>query len=183
MAAAVIPPITVEQFLNFEAPEGYRAELIQGEIVLSPDPKPLHHDIVENVLELLKKSLGATFKVGSRCNMEMKDLFSMPSPDVFVVSWEVWREARESATYPCGAPMLAVEVLSPANRMKNVESKTELYLKGGSLAVWNVDLRSHSVTVHTKAGSPSVLDVGDKIHLPSPFPPTTFNISDFFQLT
>ena len=59
MAAVVTPPITAEQFLHFEAPEGYRAELIRGEIVLSPDPKPLHHDVGQNIVEMLKKAVGA----------------------------------------------------------------------------------------------------------------------------
>ncbi len=183
MAAALIPPITVEQFLNFEAPEGYRAELIRGEIILSPDSKPLHHDVVDNILEALKKAIGKEFKVGSRCNMNLKELFSMPSPDVFVVSHDLWRAARDGGLYPRGAPLLAVEVLSPSNRPMNVESKTKIYIEAGSLAVWNVDLRNWNLTVHTKHGATPSLSSHDKIHLSSPFPAVEFNISDFFRLS
>ena len=102
MTATDPPPITVEQFLKFEAPDGYRSELIAGEIVLSPSPMPLHHDVIGNIFEGLRESVGRQYKVGTRVNMDMRELFSMPSPDVFVVSREVWRRAREGSYYPQG---------------------------------------------------------------------------------
>ncbi len=55
MASALsAPPITIEQYLTFESPEGYRDELINGKIIVSPEAKPLHFDIAENLYELLK---------------------------------------------------------------------------------------------------------------------------------
>ena len=150
MASTAAPPITVEQYLNFEAPDGYRSELIAGAIIVSPDPKPLHHDVVLNILRILENEIGRQYKVGTRVNMNMRELFSMPSPDVFVVSHDVWRRAREGSYYPQCSPLLAVEVVSPSNRPVNVKKKTELYLSAGTLAVWNVYPVERRVMVFTQ---------------------------------
>jgi Uma2 family endonuclease len=59
MAAAFplpLRPITFEQYEEFEAPDGFRDELINGRIVVSPEAKPLHHEIAANVFGLLKKA-------------------------------------------------------------------------------------------------------------------------------
>ncbi len=42
---SVAPPITVEQYLGFRGYPGLRDELINGEIVLSPQPKPHHQEV------------------------------------------------------------------------------------------------------------------------------------------
>ena len=46
------PPITVQQYLGFRSPPGYRDELINGEIVVSPERKPLHHDLAEKEVQV-----------------------------------------------------------------------------------------------------------------------------------
>lgn len=142
------PPITVQQYLGFRSPEGFRDELINGEIVVSPEPKPLHHDIAENLFELLKAAVGRQFKVGMRINMTMEELNSAPSPDVWVVDREKWRAARASNTYPENAPILAVEVISPSNRRRRVQEKVDLYLAAGGAGVWIVYPKRREVTVY-----------------------------------
>ena len=138
MGTTKAPPISVEQFLNFEAPSGYRVELLDGEIVLSPDPKPIHHDLVINVYDALRSRIGKSFKVGMRTNMDLREVHYMPSPDVFVRAHESWRQARKENCYPSGSPILAVEVISPSNTEPNVLRKTDVYLRYGTVQVWNV---------------------------------------------
>jgi hypothetical protein len=54
MASALpVPPITIEQYLTFESPEGFRDELINGRIIMSPEPKVLHVDVADNLYRLL----------------------------------------------------------------------------------------------------------------------------------
>ncbi len=146
---------------------------------MSPDPKPLHHDIVENIFELLKKAVGWQYKVGTRVNMNMSALFSMPSPDVFVVSRDVWRRAREGSYYPQGSPLLAVEVVSPSNRPVNVKKKTELYLSAGTLAVWNVYPVERRVMVFTQE-TEEEWKPGQRHALT--FPEIELDAADFFRL-
>ncbi|HEX4168692.1 MAG TPA: Uma2 family endonuclease [Bryobacteraceae bacterium] len=107
----------------------------------------------------------------------------MPSPDVFIVQQKLWRQAREGEYYPRRAPLLAAEVLSPANRLKNVKVKTELYLESGSLAVWNVRLRQREVTVHVQDRQVFTRQTGQTIQLPAEFGSVEIAIDDFFRLS
>ena len=139
MSSAVnAPPISIEQYLSFESPAGYYDELINGRIVVSPDPKPLHQDIAENIHTLLRAALGDSYKVGQRTNLRFADAHSMPSPDVFVITSEEWTRAKVANEYPAGSSaLLLVEVVSPGNRSKKLKQKADLY-KRHSLEVWMV---------------------------------------------
>src|SRR5579884_461573 len=95
--APAAPPITVEQYLNFKGYPGLRDELINGEIVLSPQPKALHQEVCENVLHALREALqGSNYVVKHNSNIRFDRANSMPAPDVFVVSREAWLRAIET---------------------------------------------------------------------------------------
>jgi Uma2 family endonuclease len=143
------PPITVEQYEHFEGYPGLRDELIFGEIVMSPQPKPLHQQIAENVHFLLKQALeGQSFVAKQSSNIKFRDANSMPAPDIFVVSRSDWRRACESDQYLDTAPVVTVEVVSPANRKGRVEQKIELYLAEGVQQVWVIHPKKKIVLVH-----------------------------------
>ena len=176
------PPITVQQYLGFQSPPGFRDELINGEIVVSPERKPLHHDVAENVFGLLNAAVGRAFKVGMRINMSMETLNSAPSPDVWIVDREKWRAARAANTYPENAPILAVEVVSPSNRKRRVQEKIDLYLAAGGAGVWVVYPKRGEVRVHL-AGQPERTYglKGGAITLPSPLEGSVV-VSEIFRL-
>jgi Uma2 family endonuclease len=149
MASALqpAPPITIEQYLGFEAPEGFRDELIYGRIVLSPEPKVLHYDVADNLYRLLSKAAGRKYRVAQRMNLQFLDCHSMPIPDVFAIKRQEWTRARIQNVYPDGSQvLLAVEVISPSNRASPLKSKIEIYLAHG-LEVWVVDPKKQEVTV------------------------------------
>ncbi len=176
------PPITTEQFLAFQAPLGFRDELIEGEIVLSPDPKPFHHDVAEQVYLLLRNCLPQDlYKVGSRVNIKLDRDHSMPSPDVFVLPHAEWMEARRKNTYPTTSPILAVEVISPANRKKRILQKVEIYLKNGSKTVWLVYPKARKVEVYSSGQSnPDIYGEGGTLSLPHPLPRISVAIREIF---
>jgi Uma2 family endonuclease len=180
MATRQAAPITVEQFLNFKAPPGYRAELLHGEIILSPDPKPLHHDVVLNIYRALHQMLGATWRVGTRCNMDFTAEHYMPSPDVFVMDLQKWLTARAGNVYPEGSPILAVEVVSPSNTKTNVLDKKALYLRNGSSAVWVVYPNEKIVDVYRRDGTAAGFNALDDIPLPHELSSVFLRANDFF---
>jgi len=149
MASALpIPPITIEQYLTFESPEGFRDELINGRIVMSPEPKALHFDVADNLYRLLTKTAGKKFRVGQRMNLRFPDVNSMPSPDVFVIELAEWKRARMQDVYPDGSQVrLAVEVLSPSNRKLALQSKIDIYTAHG-IEAWLVDPKQQEVKVY-----------------------------------
>jgi Uma2 family endonuclease len=164
-------PITVEQYECFEGYQGLREELINGEIVLSPQPKPLHQQIAKNINRLLDNALlGQGFTAQQSSNIRLRRANSMPSPDVFVTAVEDWKLACEQDDYLSAAPVLVVEIISPANRKKRVASKVELYLSEGVTQVWAIHLKS----THPKAKTVELISKArrsfgdDTIPLPEP---------------
>jgi Uma2 family endonuclease len=47
-----------------------------------------------------------------------------------------------------GAPILAVEILSPSDTQENIAEKVDTYLSAGTPLVWLVDPHFRTVTVH-----------------------------------
>jgi Uma2 family endonuclease len=140
-------PVTIKQYLKFKAPAGYRDELVFGRIIVSPEPKPLHFDIADNIYKPLSAAAGKKWKVAQRVNLRFPTSVSMPSPDVFVTSHEAWRKARDLSGYPDGSEtILAVEVLSPSNRKKAVQSKIDLYQEY-EIEAWVVNPKSQTIEV------------------------------------
>ena len=128
LTAIHVPPITFEQYEQFESPDGYRGELINGRIFVYPEAKPLHSQVAENIRELLKQANDKRkYKVGRRMNLRFPDVHSMPSPDVFVTELAEWRRAGAERQYPDGGSvLLAVEVISPSNYPRPLSEKIDI---------------------------------------------------------
>ena len=175
------PPITVEQFLGFEPPPGYRAELLGGKIIVSPEPKPIHQQVASNLYKILDRLLGDQFAVNMRTNFNLAEIHYMPSPDVFVLPLNEWEQAIEENRYPLGAPILAIEVISPANTEERVRQKTSVYLEQGAVQVWNVYPHLKLIICCERSRQTEFRE-NDTLTLPFPLPELTLRIAPFFQL-
>jgi Uma2 family endonuclease len=178
-SALQAPPITVEQFEAFEGYPGLKDELINGEIVLSPQPKPLHQQVAKNICRLLDEALrGQDYTAQQNSNIQFREANSMPAPDVFVITKKAWKLACERDEYLSAPPVLVVEVISPANRKKRVEAKTEVYLSGGVSEVWLVHPKTRALDVVRRGNRgnkevsplrfPAGPNAGVKLELPNP---------------
>ena len=83
------------------------------------------------------------------------------APDVAFVRAERLPSPAEQERFPPIAPDLAVEVVSPSDRMRDVNEKVELYLALGVPLVWVVHPRRRTVTVRRREQEPRVLREGD----------------------
>ncbi|MBV9266986.1 MAG: Uma2 family endonuclease [Acidobacteriaceae bacterium] len=170
--ATVAPPITVEQYLAFEGYPGLRDELIKGRIVLSPQPKPLHQYVAQHVYNLLREAFKESlYTVGLSSNIRFDLAHSMPAPDVFVVTKTALSAAIANDAYLSEPPLLAIEVISPANSRRNVIDKTELYLSHGTKLVWTIYPKKKRVDVF--AWDARVIEVPHTGTLPLPQPANT----------
>jgi Uma2 family endonuclease len=108
----------VEQYKAFEGYPGLKDGLINGEIILSPQPKQLHQQVVMNLMNLLRAALTRQdFIVQGNSNIDFGAGFSMPAPDVFVIiAKSEWKRACDEEDYLRAAPVLVVEVFSPATK-------------------------------------------------------------------
>ncbi len=148
MSTAVLPgEMSLEEFLTRpEREDGYREELIEGELVLSPDPKADHAYIVEKLREALRPLLAKGYFItnNSSCVLPPR---SMPSPDLLVVLRERMLQAVQEQNWIQGSPELVVEVNSRSNRRQN--QKADLYLQHGAEQVWTVYPKRRTVLVST----------------------------------
>ncbi len=173
--------ISLADYLDYVAPEGFDDELIEGEIILSPAPKVIHEDICRTLFRMLEDAVDNTeFVVWTGMSMALETYESMPRPDVFVIDRKRWITAREDDTYPVGSPQLAIEVFSPSNRPGLMRKKVSLYLDAGSVAVWVIYPKRQTVIVHD-AESEREYRIGEEIKLPAPLPEIAFPVSDIFQ--
>lgn len=179
---SVVPPITVEQYLGFEGYPGLRDELINGEIVLSPQPKAHQREVAYNVQfaldEIFKSS---AYVVRCDSNVRFDQANSMPAPDVFVASRESWLRAIKEEGYLSEPPLLVVEVLSPANRRRRVQEKAELYLRNGVAHVWICDPQRSQAFAARLFGNDVVQEAFDTISIKEPVP-FTLKAERFFVI-
>jgi Uma2 family endonuclease len=155
--------MTAEDLLNMPD-DGFRHELIKGELLTMPVPKLLHGSVTMNLSVLLYVHVKAN-NLGLLVGKSGFHLESGPDtvlgPDVGFIARERIETIPDSF-FP-GAPDLAVEVLSPSDRKGKVERKTALWLELGAKAVWNVDPRKRTVEVFHADGKRWLLHEDDEL--------------------
>lgn len=178
-----ISRVSIKEYLAYEAPEGFRDELIEGEIVLSPDPKPLHAEICKNLCFKLGLLLdGTNYVVQMRTNVMLEADDSMPNADVFVIHKHRWATARDANKYAEGSPGLPIEIYSPSDRPGRLHKKIAPYLRNGAWSVWVVYPEFKTVVVHDPSGAITEHRADERIGLPGPLSAITLPVQDIFQL-
>jgi Uma2 family endonuclease len=89
--------------------------------------------------------------------------------DVAYLSAEVFELAREAAYFE-GAPILAVEILSPSDEQEEIDDKVILYLESGVSVVWVIHPIFRTVTVYRPDAEPVLFNASQELsaepHLP-----------------
>lgn len=130
--------MTIQQFAEFvNLPENGDKiyELIRGTAIQMPAPSPIHAHIsgviYAAILDYLKSHpIGFTFP-DSISYVLFDDTEVIP--DASFISHERQKTFPEKMMIP---PDLAVEVVSPSNRPRQMLNKIELYLQSGTRLVW-----------------------------------------------
>ena len=143
--------ITVEEFYE-KALEGFRGELVRGELRETMPTSILHGIIAGRIAGLLwvfvlQQKLGEvlTAETGFRLFVNEK---TVRVPDVAFLSNEKLAEVKDFSKFFSGTPDLAVEVISPNESYDEVQGKLEDYLAAGVKTVWIVRPKQKTVTVY-----------------------------------
>lgn len=172
--------MTVEEFMNLDDDYRYRHELIKGELLTMPSPKPLHGRVVANLVILLglhvKASRLGDVHAESGYHLE-RDPDTVLGPDVSFVSAE--RVDRTDEHYYDGPPDLAIEVLSPGDRKGDVERNLALYIERGTRSVWLVNPRRRTVEVVSSLNDRRILHEDDELVDPT-VPGFRVQVSELF---
>jgi Uma2 family endonuclease len=133
------PPVPVEWWDRFEPPEGYRAEIIRGELVVAPAPSNAHQYATGELFVVLRAaarafaSTGCVVLPGGEWQLAEHGLVAQaPQPDVVV-------RRRASGRILDEAPLLAVEVLSLSDGSRLEDGLTRIEGK-------RVDYAAHGLT-------------------------------------
>jgi len=143
------PPRTIMEVYNM-LPENTLAELINGQIFMSPAPNNQHQRILKRIARVLddfvmEKELGEIFISPSDVYFDATS--NAVQPDIYFVSNK--NEMIVSDTEPNrGVPDLIVEILSPSNDRHDTLTKKKLYEKFKVSEYWIVDPSSKEVRVY-----------------------------------
>jgi Uma2 family endonuclease len=114
--------------------DGHRYELVDGTLVMSPSPRPLHQRIVARLLIALTVNCPAHLEVlPAPVDVVLSDN-TVLIPDVVVA-----RREDFTTTHLAGVPVLAIEVLSPRTRLVDLELKRARLQEAGCPNYWLVD--------------------------------------------
>ena len=83
--------------------------------------------------------------------------------DVALATPEQRATVKKKTSYIDGSPLLAVEVLSPYDKQKEIFESIEEYLECGVKVVWIVDPYTETVTVHRPGQEPKYFTLSDEL--------------------
>jgi Uma2 family endonuclease len=175
-------PITAEEFLAWPD-DGLRHELIRGEVISMALPGGRHGKISLKIGRLIgdfveANQLGDAYVETGFLIERNPD--TVRGPDVAFVRAEQLARVTNPEKYPPFAPDLAVEVVSPNDRPKEVEEKAKAWLAAGSREVWVDDPVVRTVTIYRPSAKPSILSETQSIDGGTLLPGFTCLVSQFF---
>ena len=134
--------------------DGYKRELVDGEIRVSP-AGARHGQIIVKLTALLYNHvtahrLGFVFdsSTGFRWVARKPEQKNLRCPDISFVASGRWPNDEVPMGFGEIPPDLAVEVLSPDDRPRDVLEKVGEYLEVGTRLVWVLDYRKRTAAVH-----------------------------------
>ena len=166
MSAIAHKLMTAEEFAVLPNPrDGSQQELVKGEVVIMPPPQARHGIICSRIDRRLgiyveENNLGWTTSNDTGVILE-RDPDTVRGPDV--AFWSIARQPELPAGYFEIPPDIAVEVLSPTDRRRDVREKIREYITLGVRLVWLIDPETRTVTVYLGTIRGTELDESDTL--------------------
>ena len=144
---------TLLSFAEFEKlpDDDRKRELLEGEIIVSPPPKVRHSDVADRLYRALMPHEQSRGVVHTETGFQLGEN-TWIQPDVSFIDLEHWQRS-DPDDYVQGAPLIAVEVVSPSNTAYELNRKVQLLLEHGGEEVWVVYPKTRSIWVHRRGDS------------------------------
>lgn len=164
--------------------DGFRYELVKGELRRTPLAGAEHGMICVNVIVTLARhiklhGLGLGFGTGTGFQIA-SDPDTVRAPDVAFVRKERIHESGIPEFFWPGAPDLAVEVLGPDETYSEVEEKIGDWLAAGVRAVWVCNPKQRGVSVYRSLTDVTRLSEGDELDGGDVVPGFRCKVSEIF---
>src|SRR5688572_6455978 len=177
--------LTIEEYEELPEDDRFRFELVRGRLVREPQPAEEHGWLEVKLSHLLYEfvepnKLGIVLgPAGYRLE---DDPPTVRGPDLSFLS-----HARLEGGYPARkfrriAPDLAVEIVSPSNRSRDLLDKAHQFLDAGSRLVWVVNPIRQTVTVYRSRTDVTVLRIQDTLDGADVLPGFTLPLSRLFAV-
>jgi Uma2 family endonuclease len=175
--------VTADELLRM--PRGrFRYELVEGELKTTSPAGSEHGAIIVRITVRLgsyveANDLGVCF--GAETGFKLaSDPDTVRAPDVaFIGRDRIPADGIPNKYWP-GAPELAVEVLSPGDAPVKVEEKVAAWMSAGARAVWVVNPKTRTVTVHRAEGEVVTLGEQDELDGGAVVPGFRCKVSEIF---
>jgi Uma2 family endonuclease len=147
---SAITLLTAEEFLNLPDTPG-KQELLDGELISLPPAEHGHNEIARAFQEPLLTALDKR-RVRFFEGYQLKRGWLIPDVSA------TWPDQPVSGWFQ-GAPMIAIEIVSPSNTAREIDRKVGAYLQEGGAEVWVVYPETRSMIVFRKDATLRVTDV------------------------
>lgn len=139
--------LTYDDLQRMRETRDERLELIEGEIIVTPSPTPMHQLLVHRLAVLLDRTivesgLGLVLESPLDVFLAAQNVFQ---PDLIVLLRD--RIQLFGSSVVESAPSLAVEVISPSTSAYDHGTKRDVYARFGVPEYWLVDPDAKTVTI------------------------------------
>ncbi len=184
MATAANKLMTAEE-LERVPDDGYQYELIEGVVhrmaPASFEPSSLAARVLTRIGSYVEEG-GLGEVTGADGGYVLgRDPDTVLAPDVAFVRAERVPSPEERQHFALVAPDLVVEVVSPSDRVRDVDDKVRRYVAAGVPVVWVFDPRRRTVTVQRPNAAPLVLGAEDVLEGEDALPGFRLPLSDLFR--
>lgn len=137
--------------------DGRRYEIVDGQLMMSPQPSLRHQAVVTELGSILRSAFGNAYLVYENVGVDIAPTYRSPDLTVF-------RASAYSATALSVSPAdiaLVVEVVSPGSRTNDRITKPAEYAAAGIGAYWRVETDELSLTAYVLTdGATSYTELG-----------------------
>ncbi|WP_055626329.1 Uma2 family endonuclease [Streptomyces hirsutus] len=182
MTAMAHEPLTqedvlLEGFLALDTPEGFRAELIEGQIVVTPPPDGEHEHYINLLMKQVIRNSRTDMDYSGNKGLQLKSGGACPKdrviPDGTFAPAELKLYLEADSWMPCEGVAMVLEVTSTKPRADR-ETKRRCYARGGIPLYLLVDREASSITLFSAPERDDYREVctrplGKPLPLPAPF--------------
>ncbi|MDN0194569.1 Uma2 family endonuclease [Streptomyces sp. S.PNR 29] len=181
MTAMAHEPLTQEEvllegFLALDTPEGFRAELIEGEIVVTPPPDGDHEDYISLIVNQVIRRSRTDMQFSGNKGLKLASGGGCPNhaiPDGTFAPTKLRLYRGADSWMPCDGVAMVLEVTSTKHNADR-EAKRRCYARGGIPLYLLVDREASSITLFRDPEKDDYREhctrpLGKSIALPEPF--------------
>ncbi|MGZ3098848.1 Uma2 family endonuclease [Streptomyces sp. H72] len=169
--------VLLEGFLALDTPEGFRAELIEGEIVVTPPPDGDHEDYINLIVKQVIRRSRTDMDFSGNKGLKLRSGGACPKdhaiPDGTFAPTDLRLYRGADPWMPCEGVALVLEVTSTRPQADR-EAKRRCYARGGIPLYLLVDREASSITLFSDPEKDDYREhrtrpLGKPLALPAPF--------------